>query len=811
MTVTGPARRDARPVERPGVPLRAVEGFAASRTAGTPAPVPRAEPRVGVGLGGESAGVRRGDAAIRRVELDRARLVERGFLDPLGDRSGLGEELRLVKRVLLERAFATGAPARERIVTVTSALPGEGKTFLAVNLALSLSLERDARVLLLDGDPIKAAAVAVLGIARAPGLAELLGPTPVDPAEVLVRTSLERLVVLPPGAPEPRFTELLASRRMQALVRAILAADPGLVLLIDAPPLLASSEAQALAHMAGQTVLVVAAETTPRRSVDEAVALITEHTEVQLLLNRAPGGAAETYAAYLRAGDPASSGGGRASGKGGRVATTAGAAAGWLALLTPPVALGQWQVVPRIELATAVTDNVKLQPDRQAESDLVGTVGAGVRLEREQGPVRGRIDYLAKQFLFLETSSGNELRHTLEGTVRATLVPDRLHLDLAGDIGDVFEGGRELRPRSEFNDLDNRTTRIAGTISPFLTAELGPLGQGTLRYRFTDISYIDEEDLADVRGNTLLGLVSRPGGVERVGWTAALAADRADVSRSFNAPARRSETGLATLDLSLPVTPLTALLVGAGWSWLSDETLGDGGGGAPYWRLGFERGLGSAAKLRATVGQMFGTIVADARLDLALAPRTSLRLDYEQGLRTRFDEIRSVLTDPERLAPDRAAMAAAPEPDPEASERQRLLRKLVPEPVPVVEDVVSEVKRGRLILSHERERTLARVVGYLQASRPEAGGTSNLEGGLEAGLIRKLDRRHELELRFSYDRRRLDEDETTADDLGFTALWRRRIGEGTRIELGYDFLHRFAPGDRDVTANTVFLRAVKEL
>ncbi|MCL6609526.1 MAG: hypothetical protein K6T74_15690, partial [Geminicoccaceae bacterium] len=455
------------------------------------------------------------------MELDRAGLLARGFLDPLGGRSGLGEELRLVKRALLERAFAAGAGDRDRIVTVTSAVPGEGKTFLAVNLALSLSLERDARVLLLDGDPIKAAAVELLGVPRAPGLVELLGPDPADPAEVLVRTSLERLVLLPPGAPDPRFTEILTSRRMQALVRAVLAADPGLVLLIDAPPLLASSEAQALAHMAGQTVLVVAAETTPRRAVDEAVALIAEHTEVELLLNRAPGRAAEAYGAYLRSGET------RSSGRGAwRLGATAAAAAGWLALLASPVALGNWQVVPRIELGTAVTDNVELQPDRQAESDLVGTVGAGIRVTGERGPVRGRLDYLAKQFLFLETSSGNELRHALDGAVRATLVPDRLHLDLAGDVGDVFEGGRELRPRSEFSDVENRTTRIAGTLSPFLTGQVGPLGEGTLRYRFTDVSHPDDEDLADARAHTLLGLVSRPGGVERIGWTAALAADR---------------------------------------------------------------------------------------------------------------------------------------------------------------------------------------------------------------------------------------------------------------------------------------------
>jgi len=168
--------------------------------------------------------------------------------------------------------------------------------------------------------------------------------------------------------------------------------------------------------------------------------------------------------------------------------------------------------------------------------------------------------------------------------------------------------------------------------------------------------------------------------------------------------------------------------------------------------------------------------------------------------------VRSLLTDPERLAPDREAAG-----DPEASERQQLLRSLTPGLSVAVEDRMSEVKRGRLILRHERERTLAQVGGYLQSSRPEAGGNSNLEGGVEVGLIRRVDRRQELELRFAYDRRRLDEDETTADDVGFTALWRRRIGEGTRIELGYDFLHRFVPGDRDVTANTVFVRAVREL
>ncbi len=370
----------------------------------------------------------------------------------------------------------------------------------------------------------------------------------------------------------------------------------------------------------------------------------------------------------------------------------------------------------------------------------------------------------------------------------------------------MFEGGRELRPRSEFAQLAERTTRLVGTASPFLTAELGPLGQGTLRYRYTELVHPDEDALADGRAHTLVGLVSRAGGVDRLGWTAALALDRADLARSFNAPARQTDTGLASVDLSVPLGATTALRVGGGWSYLADETMRRGGGAAPYWRLGLERDLGSGFRARASLGQMFGSFVADARLDLELAPRTRLSLGYEQGLRTRFDDVRAALTDPERLAPERRAAG-----DAEASERQKLLRSLRPTLAVTAEDVVTEVQRGQLRLIHERERTVAQLGAYLQASRPEAGGNRNLEGGVEAGLIRRLDRRHELELRFAYDRRRLDEDETTADDIGFTALWRRRLGEGTRIEIGYDFLHRFVPGDRDVTANTVFVRAVKEL
>ncbi|MCX7630730.1 MAG: hypothetical protein N2038_10825 [Geminicoccaceae bacterium] len=734
------------------------------------------------------------------VAVDRRRLRAQGCLDPEGGRSGLGEELRVIKRPLLERALAASAPRRDRVLLVTSALPGEGKTFLAVNLALSIGLELDARVLLIDADPLRAGATTLLGLPRAPGLAEILWPHPIDPGRALIRTDLGGLLVLPPGEPEPRFTELVSARRMQRLVDAVLSADPRLVLVIDSPPLLASSEAQALARLAGQTVFVVAAGATPKRAVDRALALLVERTDVQLVLNRAPEDTASAYEAYAasvaeRTKDPRPTG---------PFLTRAGAAAGWLALFVPTLVPGAREIVPRIELATAVTDNVRLAPEDRARSDIAAAVGIGVRAASERGALRGRLDYVAKQFLYRETKGGDELRHALDAAARATLVEDRLFLDLAAEAGDVFESGSRLRPRSEFAQLDSRARRIAGTVSPVLVAELGGLARGSLRYRYTEVVHRGATDLADARGHGAAALLASPAAGTGAGWTAGFLVDRTDFGPSASVPARRADALLATFDAELPIAPASALLAGFGWSYLSDELLRDGGGGYPFWRLGVRIRAGERTLLRASFGRVFGRPSGEVRLDLGLGPRTELQLAYEEGLRTRFDEIRLALTEPERWRPPRERE------DPEAAVRARLLEELLPRrPLPVA-DAPTEIRRGRVRLALERERTLAALSGYLQSARPEGGDESRLEGGIEAAFVRRLDRRHEFEARLGYERLYLAREQRSVDDLSTTLVLRRRLGEGTRIELGYDFLRRFGSRAGDIVANTIFLRAVKE-
>src|SRR3954453_20034929 len=270
-----------RAVRRLGRPAPATDqaGPASTVTHLRPAPAPRTD-----------AGARRSAA------IDHARLAALGFIDPTGQPSRLADELRVVKPPLMTHAFAPGAPPNGRIIVVTSSSPGEGKTFLAVNLGLSLSLERDANVLLIDGDLALADASERLGIDRTPGLSDLLADSPVDPGDVLVRTDVARLAFVPPGTPTTGMPELLGSRRMAAIVETVLAADPRRLIVIDSPPLLSSSDALALASLAGQAVFLVQAGVTSRAVVDEALRLLAGHPRPWLLLNRTAG--ARRYTAY---------------------------------------------------------------------------------------------------------------------------------------------------------------------------------------------------------------------------------------------------------------------------------------------------------------------------------------------------------------------------------------------------------------------------------------------------------------------------------------------------------------------------------
>lgn len=211
----------------------------------------------------------------RQIAIDFDRLRTQGYALPV-DQSALAEELRLIKRPLLGTAFAQGGSAIENsnLIMVTSANPNEGKTFIATNLALSMASEHDVHVLLVDADTANPSIPLVLGFDADTGLIDAVSDAAIDLADVMIRTNIDNLIVLPAGRPRPGASELLASARMTRFVNDIARRYADRVIIFDSPPVLARSEAMVLAQHVGQVVFVVEAERTSRTAMSEALGMI---------------------------------------------------------------------------------------------------------------------------------------------------------------------------------------------------------------------------------------------------------------------------------------------------------------------------------------------------------------------------------------------------------------------------------------------------------------------------------------------------------------------------------------------------------
>ena len=184
------------------------------------------------------------------------------------------------------RADLPGASPRSKLILITSALPGEGKTFTAINLAMSMATEENVSVLLIDADFNKMGAVAVLGVHEKIGLINILANPDIDLADVLLETNIPDLTIVPAGQSHGHSTELLAGPRMAQLAEEMSSRYANRFILFDCPPLLVTTEAAALTAHVGQVLLVVRAEATKEVAVRHALALIDEKPEVGLVLNR---------------------------------------------------------------------------------------------------------------------------------------------------------------------------------------------------------------------------------------------------------------------------------------------------------------------------------------------------------------------------------------------------------------------------------------------------------------------------------------------------------------------------------------------
>ena len=233
----------------------------------------------------------------RSIHVDVALMRRQRLLPPPEQERELAAQYRQIKRPLISRGIGRGAERvpRGNAIMLTSALPGEGKTFTAVNLALSMALEQELRVLLVDADVARPRLSHELGIDQDAGLIDALREDATDVESLVIGTDIPTLTLLPAGSVTETATELLAGPRMAEIVRQLCQRDPNRIVLFDSPPILPTTEARVLAQAVGQVVVVVRASKTPREAVLEALHLIGERTEVSLVLTQAERSGAGSY------------------------------------------------------------------------------------------------------------------------------------------------------------------------------------------------------------------------------------------------------------------------------------------------------------------------------------------------------------------------------------------------------------------------------------------------------------------------------------------------------------------------------------
>jgi exopolysaccharide/PEP-CTERM locus tyrosine autokinase len=223
-----------------------------------------------------------------------------GLTPSESDERRLMAEYRQIKRPLVANAVTRGAPILRNghLIVVASAMPGEGKTFTAVNLALSMSFEKDLHVVLVDADTAKPQLTQVLGVTDSPGLLDALREQTFDPEQAILPTDVPNLSFMPAGRHSAEATELLASTRMAQVAGALTRRDRQRILLFDSPPLLLTNESRVLTQLAGQVVVVVRAESTPHPVVLDALDLLEGEPAVYLVLNQSSRSSTEAYYYY---------------------------------------------------------------------------------------------------------------------------------------------------------------------------------------------------------------------------------------------------------------------------------------------------------------------------------------------------------------------------------------------------------------------------------------------------------------------------------------------------------------------------------
>ncbi len=261
----------------------AIESIPASAS---PSLRPYAEPAASNDLDDEPLGSDGDTEPDCKIHINLDRLRSLNVITPHGNYSSTADEFRMIKRPLLNKALDQDI-THGNLIMITSSLPGEGKTFCAINLAMSISMEMDKTVLLVDADVAKPSLMKSLGLSNdKKGLLDLLQDSSLGVSDVLMKTNIANLTILSAGQYVPHATELLASDAMAKLLEELAQRYHDRIILFDSPPLLVTTESSVLAKHMGQIVIVVEAERTPQSALQNALALIEYCNLTGVVLNK---------------------------------------------------------------------------------------------------------------------------------------------------------------------------------------------------------------------------------------------------------------------------------------------------------------------------------------------------------------------------------------------------------------------------------------------------------------------------------------------------------------------------------------------
>ncbi len=234
-------------------------------------------------------------ASPNYINIDLERLHQLGIVTPNQGKTQIAEQFRIIKRPLLTKAFAK---KNNNLIMISSALAGEGKSFCAVNLAMSIASEMDHRVLLIDADVARPSIPNLLDIENQAGLMDILIGKSGDVSDVLIKTNVEKLSLIMSGTAHSHATELLASQTMAILLEELAQRYNDRIVVFDAPPILLTSEARVLPERMGQIVLVVEAEQTTQQALNQVINQFSSKANISLIYNKVKTFASGEYCGY---------------------------------------------------------------------------------------------------------------------------------------------------------------------------------------------------------------------------------------------------------------------------------------------------------------------------------------------------------------------------------------------------------------------------------------------------------------------------------------------------------------------------------